>query len=214
MRLDPKSGKITWGERLEKASVKRLYESYMAGFGFDSLLDEVGTTLYIRCSDIMYLHDARNGDWRCLSCESRSGEAGSGPRMAPTGRMDPDSPNSRSEYHACPACGWTKSWDGMRDTFRRKQLHSGGAVEAFTGFIKAWEAAAGDVHAKMRAVDQVIHSFHYSLRAIPDLPTRAAGVNLIEGRLSDVLQFLDDLSAGRKDAAADQWRGERNKQSK
>jgi len=190
----------------------------MAGFRFEELLDDVGTTLYIRCSDIMYLRDAREKvdgggrGWRCLPCESRSDAVGPVPRMEATGRRDPHFPGYENELFVCPACGWKFSWGAMRSTFRNKQLHSGGAVDAFEGFLKDWRKAVGDVHAKMRAVDLLIHSFHYSLRSEPDLPIRAAGVNLIEGRLKDVLAFLDALSADRHDEAADRWRKERRKQ--
>ncbi|MCL2647323.1 MAG: hypothetical protein FWD61_10030 [Phycisphaerales bacterium] len=52
----------------------------------------------------------------------------------------------------------------------------------------------------------------HPLRSKPDLPVRAAGVNLIEGRLKDVLAFLDALSSGRQDEVADRWRKERRKQ--
>ncbi|MCL2639533.1 MAG: hypothetical protein FWD53_01680 [Phycisphaerales bacterium] len=209
------NGTIRWGQRLRKVVVRRLYKSYMAGFGFEELLDDIGTALYIRCSDIMYLRDAREGTgggWRCLPCESSPDATGPGPRMKTTGRRDPHFTGHGDELFACPICGWEFSFGAMRTTFRNKQLHSGGAVDAFEGFVKAWPAAVGDVHAKMRAVDMLIHSFHYSLRSEPDLPIRAAGVNLIEGRLKDVLAFLDALSSGRQDEAADRWRAERRKQ--
>ena len=206
------NGTIQWGPRLRKITVRRLYTSYMAGFGFEDLLDDVGTALYIRCSDILYLRDARERGWRCLPCESSPDAIGPGPRMQATGRRDPHFTGHGDELFACPVCGWEFSFGAMRNTFRNKQLHSGGAVDAFEGFVKAWPAAVGDVHAKMRAVDMLIHSFHYSLRSEPDLPIRAAGVNLIEGRLKDVLAFLDALSADRHDEAADRWRKERRKQ--
>ena len=48
----------------------------------------------------------------------------------------------------------------------------------------------------MLAIDRLIHEFHYSLRADPSMPTRPAAVNLIEGRLTDIVPFLDALSAG------------------
>ena len=210
------NGTIQWGKRLRKIHVKRLYNAYMTGLHFEDLLDDVGTTLYIRCSDILYLRDARekkNGGWRCLPCESHPNATGPGPRMEPTGRCDPEL-SHREELFACPVCGWEFSFGAMRNTFRNKQLHSGGAVEAFEGFLKNWRSAVGDVHAKMRAVDLVIHSFHYYLQTENAIPGRAAGVNLIEGRLKDVLAFLDDLSAARHDEAADQWREKRRKQQK
>jgi len=207
------NGAIHWGPRLRKNDVRRLYESYMAGFGYDDLLDDVGTALYIRCGDILYLRDAREGGWRCLPCECHPAATGPGPRMEPAGAWDPEYPARKEPLFVCPKCGWRRSWEAMRSTFRRKQLHSGGAADAFAEFMDSWRGAAGQADAKMRAVDKVLHSFHYSLRSQPDLPTRAAGVNLIEGKLADVLAFLDGLSANRRDPAADRWRGERSRQA-
>ena len=98
------------------------------------------------------------------------------------------------EGHKCPACGFSMPMGAMRESFRKKQLNPGGAVPAFEKYTADWEKAS-TVQQKMLAIDAVIHSFHYSLKAMPDMPTRAAGVNLIEGRLGDVEAFLDQLSA-------------------
>jgi hypothetical protein len=51
---------------------------------------------------------------------------------------------------------------------------------------------------KMLAIDRLIHEFHYSLCAQPDLPCRPVGVNLIQGKLMDVIQFLDELTYGKQ----------------
>jgi hypothetical protein len=50
----------------------------------------------------------------------------------------------------------------------------------------------------MLAIDRLLHEFHYSLRAQPDLPCRPVGVNLIQGKLMDVVQFLDELTYGKQ----------------
>jgi len=204
-------GEARWGERLRKADVRRLYESWMAGLPCGELLDDLGTALYVRCSDILYLRDAREGRWRCLPCEGGAG-GGPGPPMAPAGPPESDRPPGTSvgqgARYACPRCGWTSTREAFDALSRGRFLHSGGAAEAFERFVEAWRAAAGDPDAKMRAVDLLLHSFHRSLRAIHDLPVRSVGVNLIEGRLSGTLAFLEDLSAGRRDGAAERWRGD------
>jgi hypothetical protein len=48
----------------------------------------------------------------------------------------------------------------------------------------------------MLTIDRLIHAFHYSLRQQPDLPTRPVGVNLIAGKVTDVVLFLDELTYG------------------
>jgi hypothetical protein len=93
----------------------------------------------------------------------------------------------------CPVCDWHLTWHEYHRTFKREQLNPGGAVEAFASFVRDFDAARTP-QAKMLAIDRVIHAFHYSLRAQPDLPTRPAGVNLIVGKLTDVVRFLDELS--------------------
>ena len=42
-------------------------------------------------------------------------------------------------------------------------------------------------------IDKLLHGFHWSVRYGP---TRPVAINLIEGRLRDVIQFLDTLSYG------------------
>jgi hypothetical protein len=48
----------------------------------------------------------------------------------------------------------------------------------------------------MLLIDRLIHGFHWYLKT--GGPTRPVAVNLIEGRLSDVVAFLDRLSYGEK----------------
>ena len=42
-------------------------------------------------------------------------------------------------------------------------------------------------------IDQLVHGFHWSLEHDP---TRPVAVNLIQGRLGEVIAFLDSLSYG------------------
>jgi hypothetical protein len=91
---------------------------------------------------------------------------------------------------------------------QRQQLNAGGATQAFAGFMERYDRARSH-REKMLAIDQLIHEFHFSLQDLPDLPTRPAGVNLIEGRMTAVAQFLDDVTAGRLgDPAMERTRSE------
>jgi len=92
----------------------------------------------------------------------------------------------------CYVCGWKMTWVEYSDSFRKRQLNPGGAVKYFKDFIKSYEQARTPKD-KMLAIDRVIHEFHYSLREMPDQPTRATGVNLINGKLTDIIIFLDEL---------------------
>jgi hypothetical protein len=77
----------------------------------------------------------------------------------------------------------------------RQQLNSGGATPFFQEYLRRYPAARTPQQ-KMLAIDRLIHEFHYSLHQEPDLPTRSVGPNLIQGKLGDVLRFLDELTYG------------------
>jgi hypothetical protein len=101
----------------------------------------------------------------------------------------------RDEVITCPECGWQVTWGEYAATYKRKQLNIGGAEGAFAAYVQSYEAARTP-KAKMLAIDRLIHEFHYSLRDRPWLPTRSVGPNLIQGKLTDILQFLDELTYG------------------
>jgi hypothetical protein len=78
-------------------------------------------------------------------------------------------------------------------TIQHKQLSGADAVMAFfQDFIDRFPQAQTPQE-KMLCIDQLIHSFHINLVYGA---TRAAGVNLIEGRYHEVVDFLNRLSYG------------------
>ena len=173
------NGCVVWSDRVPQAMLRRLYENDASGLTDESLLDRAGTMLYARCADILYIRDFLDGEYRCPRCELQDGRS---PEMA------------GEDMCACPVCGFSLPKPALRESFHKRQLNPGGAVPAFEKYVADWRRAS-TAQQKMLAIDAVIHSFHYSLKAMPDLPTRAAGVNLIEGKLGDVVEFLDALSA-------------------
>jgi len=189
---------VCWSPRVPKWKVRRLYQLEARGIYDDELLDDVGWTLYLRCRDILTIRDALNGTVKCPRCA-----------QARHTTLILRQTQAREEVLLCPTCGWHLTWYEYHETFKREQLNPGGAVEAFAVFVHDFDAARTS-QAKMLAIDRVIHAFHYSLRVQPDLPTRPAGVNLIEGKLTDVVQFLDELSGVENSPAIQQtdaeWR--------
>jgi hypothetical protein len=175
---------IRWSPRLPKHKLRRLYELDALGIADDELLDEVGWCLYVRCRDILTIRRALDDhEVLCPRCAA-AGETNYIPR---TGGLE--------ELLRCGECGWELTWHGYRRSTKRRQLNPGGAAPAFERFVQEWERARSE-SAKMLSIDRVIHAFHYSLRTDPEKPTRAAAVNLISGRLTDVVHFLDTLSYG------------------
>jgi hypothetical protein len=176
---------IRWTPRLPKHKLRRLYEQDALGICDEDLLEEVGWRLYMRCRDILAIHRAlKDGEVRCPRCDARQAAA-----------YIPRRTGDGEEALRCADCGWEMTWEAYRKTFQHRQLNPGGAVPAFERFVEDWERARSPQR-KMLAIDGVIHAFHYSLRHDPDRPCRAAAVNLISGKLTDVVHFLDSLAYG------------------
>jgi hypothetical protein len=178
---------IEWSPRLPKWQLRRLYESDAQGLLDEELLDEVGFTLLGRCRDILKVESAQHGRVHCARCD-RQGQTTLIER--PATKDDP-----RDVLLTCPACGWQITWGEYHLSFKRKQLNPGGATDTFAAFVQNFPQARTP-QTKMAAIDRLIHEFHYSYQPMPDLPTRPVGVNLIEGKLEDVIAFLNELTFG------------------
>ncbi len=198
---------VTWTKRVAKDKIKRLYESEAHGLLDTELLEDVGLQIFMRCRDIMTVTEAKRGDVSCPQCAR-----GSRNTIIRRGRKrEPD-----KERLACPECGWETTWLEYRRTFQRRQMNDGGAGPEFQRFMEHYRAARTPTE-KMLAIDRVIHAFHvYLMQHVKTgekkiQPTRAACVNLIDGKLTDVVAFLNDLAyspAGDPNliASRDAWR--------
>jgi transcriptional regulator NrdR family protein len=180
---------IRWPPRVPKWKIRRLYELDAQGILDEELLDDVGFTLLLRCRDIVTIDEARRGRVKCPRCAKQK-------KRTLIDRVY-EKGDVRDEVITCPECGWRITWGEYALSFRRKQLNSGGALTAFERYIRDYRAAQRPQQ-KMLAIDRLIHEFHYSLRTQPDLPCRPVGVNLIQGKLGDVVRFLDELTYGRQ----------------
>jgi DNA-directed RNA polymerase subunit RPC12/RpoP len=180
---------IRWSPRVPKWKIRRLYKLDAQGVLDEELLDDVGFTLLLRCRDIVTIDEARRGKVKCPRCAKQK-------KRTIIDRIYGEG-DVRDEVITCPECGWRITWGEYALSFKRKQLNSGGALTAFRRYIREFKAAQRPQQ-KMLAIDRLIHEFHYSLRAQPDLPCRPVGVNLIQGKLGDVVRFLDELTYGRQ----------------
>jgi hypothetical protein len=195
IRLNGRDG-IEWAPRVPKRKIRRLYVSDAQGLLDEDLLDDVGTMLLQRCQSILAVADAQKGQVHCPRCE-RQGHISPIERQHTRG--DP-----RDLLLVCVRCGWQATWGEYHLSFKRHQLNPGGATASFSAYILNYSAAQTP-QAKMLAVDRLIHEFHYSYSSLPDQPTRPVGVNLIEGKLSDVIDFLNELTFGASPGIADEW---------
>jgi hypothetical protein len=164
----------TWAPRVPKRLIRRLYETDAQGIYDLDLIHEVGYALLARCESFIAANRARDGELPCPECGQTV---------------------QRDDVLHC-LCGWTLPWNDYFKTIQHKQLSGAEPVlDQFSDFVRAFPAARTPQE-KMQRIDRLIHGFHLYLKT--DRPTRPVAVNLIEGRLNDVVAFLDRLSRGDK----------------
>jgi ribosomal protein L37AE/L43A len=165
-----------WAPRVKKHKVQRLYELDARGIYDEDLILEVGYGLLSRCRSFLAANQATDGKAPCPVCENQVAHNW-----------------HKVEILHCEKCGWELSWGDYFLTIQKKQLSGAEPVRAiFRAFIKAFPKAKS-AREQMFLIDRVIHQFHYSQKYGVTRPT---AVNLIEGRLRDVIEFLDQLSYG------------------
>lgn len=168
---------IRWAPRVPQEMIRRLYELDAQGILDDELLNEVGWRLKARCESFIAAVEASLGRAPCPRCAAVIIHS-SGPE----------------EILVCPDCGWSLAWKEYFATFQHKQLSGAEPVLIlFREFVRAFPLAR-EAQEKMLAIDRLIHGFHWYMLANEE--TRAAAVNLIEGRYHQVVDFLDRLSYG------------------
>ena len=152
-----------------------MYETDALGIVDEEQIDDVGLALYVRCRSILQVTEAHKGRLTCPRCGAVVRREGSVWR--------------RSQWVRCGACGWETKWGAYYDTYKGKFLRGGSARGAFREFVERYPAAC-TARARMLEIDRLLHAFHHQLKGA----TRPAGINLIEGTLEEVLEFLQGLT--------------------
>ncbi len=165
-----------WAHRVRQSLIRRLYETDALGIYDDELLDEVGWRLVARCESFITAVEAARGRVKCPTC---------GQTVLHHASAD--------EILHCAGCGWEMAWREYFKSFQHKQLSGAEPVLALFGEFVEQFPAARTPQEKMLWIDRLIHGFHYNLQFGP---TRAVGVNLIEGSYHEVVDFLDRLTYG------------------
>jgi hypothetical protein len=187
---------IQWPPRVPKAKLARLYQADAQGIIDRDLIEDVGITLLLRCQAILDVAEAKAGRVKCPRCARAASLSAEPDEHEPVFiQRRPTRGEARDEVLTCPVCDWQITWGEYAQSFKRRQLNSGGATQFFQDYVRRYLAARTQQQ-KMLAIDRLIHQFHYSYRWEPDLPTRSVGPNLIQGKLGDVLRFLDELTYG------------------
>lgn len=166
-----------WAPRVAPWKIRRLYETDAKGIYDDELIKEVGYALLARCESFLAANEAVRGRAPCPVC---------GETIPHTG--------DKEVFLFCQRCGWELSWDDYFATIQHKQLVGAEPVfEQFERFIQRFPAASSPREG-MLLIDELIHGFHWDLKRAN--PTRPVAVNLIQGRLGEVIGFLDALGYG------------------
>ena len=165
-----------WAHRLRKSQVERLYKSCGQGLLDEELIDDVGFSLYARCESMLQVTEAVRGRPRCPNCGA-------------TAEVD-RAPDGLAK---CTECGWSCPWTLYKKTYQRKGLFAGGMESFVRDFVRQFAAARshGD---KLVLIDTLIHRFHWESGS--SAGGRPGACNLIEGRMKDIVPFLDRLSYG------------------
>jgi hypothetical protein len=172
----PGFGEFRWAPRVRPDLIRRLYQADAQGLHDTELIDEVGHAMLARCETIRTASERR-----CIHCHGLL-----------------EGQRTRDGVLHCPACGWSVRWKTFQQSYKKRRIHGSRALPAFLLFLEQYPRARAWAE-KMREIDAVIHAVHESLG--PNPWVAPAADNLIEGRVEDTLQLLDELASG--DGTAD-----------
>jgi hypothetical protein len=165
-----------WAPRVPQAKIRQLYQNDAAGIYDDELINEVGYGLLARCKSFIEANEAFHGRVRCPRCSAIVNHS-----------------RAKDELLRC-ACGWELTWGEYFATIQHRQLSGAEPVlNLFSAYVTQFPQARS-AQEKVLQIDRLIHGFHWFLRM--EYPTRPVAVNLIEGRLVEVIEFLDGLAVG------------------
>jgi hypothetical protein len=171
---------IRWEPRVPQHKIRLLYEADAKGIYDEELIDDVGFFFLARCQSFLEAMEARRGRAKCHGCGHVILHDGG------------HSKEAKRRLLRCERCGWQITWGEYFHTIHKKQLCGPDLESTFRRFVAKFPRARSP-RKKMLLIDQLIHGFHY---AAETGPRRPAAVNLIEGRLREVIDFLNDLTYG------------------
>ena len=188
---------IKWCKKVPQKLISNFYKQCSMGIFDDDLADELGYALFERCKSIISVTDAfEKKRLQCPYCEQ-------------------DIPLVDNIFNC--SCGVKFTWDEFRTSYKGKQLYAANALPIFFDYIKNFTKAKSFIE-KLIAIDILLHSFHIKNSYQKNLDNydvtddnvelnRPAAANLIEGSLSEVIIFLDNLTEnGINSQCKNQWR--------
>lgn len=187
--------KISWAPKIRQAKIWQLYQNDALGTVDEILVEDVGLGLLDRCRSIWLVTQREVECPRCGAtfslCEPGSWKTLPGVQACPT-----------------PGCGWETTAEQWHDSWKHRELLGTAAIQAIETYLHDYPRAR-KTQEQMVCIDQLIHSFHISLRT--GKASRSFANNLIEGSHDQVVEFLDRLSARPGGVDKDQWRAQVNR---
>ena len=184
--------KISWSPKVQQAKIRQLYQNDARGAVDEILVEDVGLALLQRCQSIRLVTQREVECPRCGAIFSL---------------CKPGSWKTLPRVQVCPtpSCGWKTTAEEWHDSWKHRELLGTAAMDAVETYLQDYPRAR-TTQEQMVCIDQLIHSFHISLRT--GKATRSFANNLIEGSHDQVVEFLDRLSAKTECVDKNQWRAE------
>jgi hypothetical protein len=182
--------KISWSPKLRQAKIRQLYQNDALGAVDEILVEDVGLSLLHRCQSIWLVTERKVECPRCGTIFPLS---------------EPGTWKMLQGVQVCPSpgCGWETTAEQWHESWTHRELLGTAALQAIEIYLSDYPPAR-KTEERMVCIDQLIHSFHISLRT--GKATRSFANNLIEGSHDQVIEFLDRLSAKTGGVDKDQWR--------
>ena len=176
-----------WAPRLRKAKIAQLYAASGRGIVDEELVDDVGYSLYARAESILAATRASRGNALCPNCEHIF-----------------EHDHNRLK---CPDCNWECPWEWYMKTIKYKHLNAGGLKPFLEDFVSKFPNAK-TASERLILIDTLIHRYHWESSTGGGRPGACC---LIEGKMNNIMPFLDGLSYGNDipeeiNKTRDEWR--------
>ena len=169
---DENAERPRWAGRVPRHKIARLYEQDAKGIVDEDLIEEIGISFLARCESMMMAEDVHEGKGLCAKCDTIVYHSG------------------KEEMLRCPDCGWEIPWVDYANSARHKKLGLGGIEPFIREYLEQYPKAKTP-RQKMIQIDNIIHRYHQELIGNSGRPS---AVNLIGGKVGEVMEFLTTLA--------------------